>query len=151
MSFTVQSKNFSTIDELTKACSLKTDKTRHTIAVGGSETVKDLKFIINGCEIKYKPTKFDKVALVIPDEANVELQKLWRTTLQGTEPFVRDSVMSIKLTQDQQENINEVFAVGDTCDVLIKFDAVWTIAGKNHASFRLEGIKKRVKPTFVDW
>lgn len=153
MSFKVQSKHFSNMDDLVGACSLKTDKTRHTIAIGGTETVKDLRFVIDKCEIRYKPIKFDKLAVVIPPEAENELIKLWRKVLGGTEPFVKDSVFSLKLTQDQQTVINSDYAVGDFCTILVKFDAVWTINEKNYASFRLEGIKKTVKPpVFVeDW
>lgn len=141
------------MEDLISKCSLKTDRTRHTIAIGGTETVKDLRFIIDKCVVKYKPTKFDKLAVEIPYDAESELIKLWRKVLAGTEPFVKDSVLSIKLTPEQQTAINRDYAVRDHCSVLVKFDAVWTVQGKNYVSFKLEGIKKVASPpVFVqDW
>ena len=66
--------------------------------------------------------------------------------------FVRDSVMSIKVNQLQQADINKHFSVGDQCKVLIRFSAVWTIQGKHHATFNLEDIKKLDSSEFVnDW
>lgn len=149
--FTVKSKDFNNVEDLVKKCSMKTDKTRHTIAVNGA-TVKDLQFVLEDCTIKYKPTKFDKLVVIIPEQAVSGFAELKKIMFEDTEPFVRDSVMNIKTKGEKQLEVNKNFSVGDSCKLLIKFSAVWTISGKHYATFELIDIKKLERPAFVeDW
>lgn len=142
MSFTLHTASFKSMDEMVAACALKTERTRHTIAVGGTATVKDFTFTIDQCAIKYKPTKYDKLVVVIPTDAARELNKLRVSILTDAEPYVRDNSISIKLTPDQQARINREFSVNDACNVHVKFDAAWTIQGKMYATFKLESITR---------
>jgi len=135
-------KEFKTMDELTKACKMKTDKTRSTIAVGGSDTVKDLVFELKDCLVRFKPEKYDKLVISVPDPAIMELEKLKGIMFPDTEPFIRGSSMNLKVSPKQKEEINKKFSIGDWVQVLIKFTAVWTINGRHYASFELLEIKK---------
>lgn len=126
---------------MVKVCSMKTDKTRHTIAIGGTSTVKDIAFTINWCVVKFKPTKYDKVSVVIPPGAVNELSKI-ANIFPGAEPFIKFGSISIKVSPEQQARINKEFNVGDGCKVHVKFDAAWTIGGKMYVAFKLVSIER---------
>lgn len=141
MSFTFHTASFKNIDDMVKACSMKTDKTRHTIAIGGTSTVKDVAFVIDWCIVKFKPMKYDKVSVAIPPGAVNELSKL-SSIFPGAEPFIKYGAISLKTSPEQQARINKEFSVGDGCKVHVKFDAAWTIDGKMHVAFKLVSIEK---------
>lgn len=141
MSFTFHTASFDSVDAMVAACSMKTDKARHTIAIGGTSTVKDIAFTIDWCIVKFKPVKYDKITVAIPPGAVKELSKIM-SIFPSAEPFIRHDSISAKVTPEQQARINKEFNTGDGCKVHIKFDAAWTISGKMYLSFKLVSIVK---------
>ena len=142
MSFTLQTASFSNIDDMVANCSMKSDKARHTIAIGGKNTVKDISFIIDWCTVKTLPDQYDKLWVTIPPDAERAITKLMTSVFPDAEPVIKNHAIGIKVTPVQQKPVIMEFKLGEMVKVQMKFDAAYTVKGKLYIVLKFESMEK---------
>jgi hypothetical protein len=142
MSFTLQTASFSSIDDMAAKCSMKSDNKRHTIAIGGTTTVKDISFIIDWCTVKTLPDKYDKLWVSIPPDAERAITKLMTSVYPSAEPVIKGHAIGIKVAPAQQKAILAKFKVGEMVKAQMKFDAAYTYGDKLYIVLKFESMEK---------
>jgi hypothetical protein len=121
-----------------------TDKSRPT------KTPASLVFVVNDCRIKYMPVKFDKITLTLPDSVVLFFEKFYDhcNALVPIEPLLKDQNISFKLSSEMKQKCQNELKLGDACNIVIKFNNIWTINKKTYISFELiqfQKIEQKVK------
>jgi hypothetical protein len=99
-------------------------------------------FIFSGT-VKFLPEKFNKITIELVRQDLVIFEDL-QTVLKGTESFLKDGCISIKLDPEQKE-LTKKLKKGDSLKMVIKFNDVWKMNSKKYASFKLVDFIKEEK------
>lgn len=97
---------------------------------------------LKNCTVKYLPKKYDKITFVLSKDAFKELVRFEAFLKQtiNIEEFVKNRTIGLKVKDDMKRNFKH--KIGENVDIVIKFNSIWKVNGKNYASFEMTEYRK---------
>ncbi len=114
-----------------------------TYLVDENEEKTELIFVLNSCQVKYMPGKYEKITVVL-DDASSNFIKLIEKKFysQKIEKILKVDTISLKLTPEQKANLISSVKQNDYLDIVVKFNGVWKMNGKKYVSLKLMQYKQ---------
>ncbi len=104
------------------------------------------KVIITTSVVKYLPSKFNKITVTLNDPKELEnFQTLFSKDLEVVR-FLKFNTIALKISESMKKK-TESLKIGSLIKCAIKFNGVWNVAGKKHASWELVQFEELIQET----
>ena len=115
----------------------------------GSFFKNELIFVVRNAKVKYLPKLYNKVTMILNDEATKFFQRFdEHGSDYNFENIIKDDgTISLKVDQSLKERTLSELSIGDEIDLIIKYNHVWKVNGRWYPSMLLVNYRKVKKPT----
>lgn len=110
----------------------------------------DLVFMFKGAEVKWTPEKYDKITVDLTAKQCEFIKKLHEMACKDYDVInpLKEASLGLKISKEYKAN--NTFKRGERVDLVIRFNSIWTITGRNYFSFELVQHRKS-KESAVDY